>query len=68
MQKGWLWGDLAADFQHLRGAYGQEESDFVYVYDSDRTRGNGFKLKEGRFRLGVRGNASPRGGEGLALP
>ena len=47
LEKRRLWGDLTAAFQYLKGAYKQE--------GSSRTRGNGFKLKEGRFRLDVRG-------------
>ena len=41
-------------FQYLRGTYKQEEDLFFTRFDSDRTRGNGFKLEEGRFRLYVR--------------
>ena len=41
-------------FQYLKGAYKQEGSQLFTQVDSDRTRENGFKLKEGRFRLDIR--------------
>ncbi|KAK4815151.1 hypothetical protein QYF61_017592 [Mycteria americana] len=46
--------DLIAAFQCLKGAY-KKYGDRVFsrAY-SDRTRGDGFKLKEGRFRLDIR--------------
>ena len=50
-----MWGDLIAAFQYLKGAYKQEGSKLFERVDNSRTRGNGFKLKEGRFRLDVRG-------------
>ena len=50
-----LWGDLIAAFQYLKGAYKQEGNQLFVRIDNSRTRGNGFKLKEGRFRLDVRG-------------
>ena len=45
-----------ATFQFLKVDYKQEGNNFFVQVDSDRRRGNGFKLKEGRFRLDVRGN------------
>ena len=41
-------------FQYLKGPYKQEEGQLFTWTDSDRTRGNGFKLKERRFRLDIR--------------
>ena len=49
-------GNLIAAFQYLKGTYKQEGSKLLERVDNSRTRGNGFKLKEGRFRLDVRGD------------
>ena len=44
-----LQGDLNVAFQYLKGT---QEGEWIFTQsDSDRTRGNGYKLKEGKFRL-----------------
>ncbi|PKU38038.1 hypothetical protein llap_11656 [Limosa lapponica baueri] len=54
LEKGRLWGDLIAAFQYLKGAYRRDGEGLFIREWSDRMRGNGFKLKEGRFRLDIR--------------
>ena len=49
-----FWVDHIAAFQSLKGAYKLEVDRLFTWSNSDRTRGNGFKLKEGKFRLDVR--------------
>ena len=46
--------DLIVAFQYLKGAYKQEGERLFTRLDSDRTRGNGLKLRQGRFRLDIR--------------
>ena len=41
--------DLIVTFQYLRGAYKQEGDQVFRWHDNDRTRGNDFKLKEGKL-------------------
>ena len=48
------WGDLIMAFQYLKGAYKQEGERLFMRVDSYRTRENGFKLGQGRFRLDIR--------------
>ena len=53
LEKRRLQGDLTAAFQYLKGAYKQKGNQLFERVDNCRTRGNGLKLKEGRFRLDV---------------
>ncbi|KFV51967.1 hypothetical protein N341_03785, partial [Tyto alba] len=54
LEKRRLQGHLVVAFQYLKGAYRKAGEVLFTRACSDRTRGNGFKLKEGRFRLDVR--------------
>ena len=49
----WLWGDLIASCQYLKEPTRKLGRDSVWEC-SDRKKSNGFNLKEGRVRLGIR--------------
>jgi len=54
LEKRRLQRDLAAAFQYLKRPASKLQRDFFTRAGCDRTRGSGFKLKEGRFRLDIR--------------
>ena len=54
LEKRRLWGHLIADFQYLKGTHKRGEDRLFSRACSNRTRSNGFKLKEDRFRLDIR--------------
>jgi len=49
-----LWADFRAALQYLKGPYKKDGDRLFSRACCDRTRSNGFKLKEGRFRLNIR--------------
>jgi len=57
LEKRRLQGHIIAVFQHLKGSYKKDEDRLFRRGCCHRTSGNGFKLKEGRFRLDIRRNS-----------
>ena len=54
LEKRRLWGGLLAAFQYLKGDYRKDGDNLFSKACCDRTRSNGFKLRENRFRLEIR--------------
>lgn len=65
LEKRSLWGDLIAAFQCLKGGCKKEKDRLFSKVCGDRTRENGLKLKEWRFKLDIRNFFCNKGGEAL---
>ena len=53
LENGRFQEQLIATFKYLRACKRERDQHFIWS-SGDKTRGNGFEVKEGKFRMGVR--------------